>query len=130
MANDLFDELTNFIQAIPPVNQGICKGLYDDRNWWIKFKIDISHKLAWQAVQEIGFVVNYISTGERLPAKFYPVSPPPYLNGGPDIYLSWVIESSDPEFSPSDLAEWLKSRLPDPVEDEDSWGFEDDEDGN
>ena len=72
-------------------------------------------------------VLNYLSVDERLPTVFKPVSPPPYLNGGPEDYLSWVIECSD-EMSPDKVAEWLESRLPQPVEDEDAWRKGSDED--
>ncbi|HWB91533.1 MAG TPA: hypothetical protein VG605_06760, partial [Puia sp.] len=64
--------------------------------------------------------VNYISLEERLPTVFYPVFPPPYLNGGPE-FLSWVIESKDKEFSPALLSEWLEGRLPRPVDDLKQW---------
>ena len=37
---------------------------------------------------------------ERLPTIFMPVSPPPYANGPAREFLSWVIESRDPEFTP------------------------------
>ncbi len=70
---------------------------------------------------KVDFVLNYVSTSERLPTVFMPVSPPPYLNGGPADYLSWVIESKDTEFTPSLCAEWLEGRLPRPVEDIEQW---------
>ena len=75
-------------------------------------------------VQELGCVVNYISIEERLPTVFYPVSPAPYMNGGPREFLSWVIESKDKDFTPSTLAEWLEGRLPDPVDDLKQWETE------
>ncbi|MCB1607181.1 MAG: hypothetical protein KDI71_09430, partial [Xanthomonadales bacterium] len=64
---------------------------------------------------------------ERLPTVFMPVSPAPYLNGGPDEFLSWVIESQDPNFAPSSAAEWLEGRLPSPVEDLSQWATEDED---
>ncbi len=69
----------------------------------------------------MGFVLNYISLKERLPTVFMPVSPPPYMNGGPHDFLSWVIESKDKDFKPSKCAEWLEGRLPRPVDDESQW---------
>ena len=60
---------------------------------------------------------------------FMPVSPAPYLNGGPKDFLSWVIESKDPSFSPAVAAEWLEGRLPNPVDDPNQWEIEEDEDG-
>jgi len=92
----------------------------------MKFTIDIDHPLAWSVVQELGHVLNYLSLDERLPTVFMPVSPPPYLNGGPD-YLSWVIECKDKDFTPEICAEWLEGHLPRPVEDPEQWKHEDEE---
>ena len=89
--------------------------------WWVKFGIDIANPLAWHVVQELGHVLNYVSIEERLPTVFYPASPPPYMNGGPEDFLSWVIETKDPEFSPDRAREWLEGRLPRPVEDLEQW---------
>ncbi len=46
-----------------------------------------------------------------LPTRFYPVSPAPYLNGGPKNFLSWIIENTDREFTPDNMKEWLEGRL-------------------
>lgn len=99
----------------------IGAGRFDDGNWWIKFSLDIAHPLAWSVVQEFACVLNYLSLDERLPTRFMPVSPPPYLNGCPADFLSWVIESSDPSFAPDTAAEWLEGRLPRPVDDATQW---------
>jgi len=72
-------------------------------------------------VQELGHVLNYVSVEERLPARFYPVSPPPYLNGGPEEFLSWIIENTEPDYSPELARQWLESRLPNPVNDPQQW---------
>ena len=93
----------------------------DDGLWWIKFSLDIEHSLAWHVVQELGHVINYLSLNERLPTIFYPVSPPPNMNGGPNEFLSWVIETTDKEFKPGTLAKWLEGRLPRPVDDLAEW---------
>lgn len=77
--------------------------------------------MAWNIIQELAYVVNYLSVNERLPTVFYPVSPAPYLNGGPADYLSWIIETKDREFTPEILMKWLEGRLPQPVNDEESW---------
>jgi hypothetical protein len=92
--------------------------------WWLKLTIDISHSLAWNVVQEYGHVLNLLSVEERLPTVFYPVSPPPYMNGGPADYLSWVIECRAPGFTPDLAAEWLEGRLPRPVDDVLQWNKE------
>jgi len=113
--------LIEFIKRIPSVNPSFASGIYDNGNWWIKFSLDIKHKLAWNVVQELGHVLNYLSLDERLPTLFYPVSAPPYLNGGPEVYLYWIIESTDTSFHPQLATEWLESRLPDPVDDIAEW---------
>jgi hypothetical protein len=87
----------------------------------VKFAIDIDHPLAWHVVQELGHVLNYVSLEERLPTSFKPISPPPYMNGGPRDYLSWLIECPREAMSPDTVAKWLEGRLPRPVEDESGW---------
>ena len=78
-------KLISFITKTPSIEYISHK---EDKNyWWIKFKIDIKHPLAWNVVQEYGHVLNYLSIEEPLQTVFKPVSPPPYMNGGPDQYL-------------------------------------------
>jgi hypothetical protein len=96
--------------------------------WWVKFSVDIEHPLAWNVIQELGQVLNYVSLENRLPAVFMPVSPPPYVNGGPNDFLSWVIESKDGDFTPAACAEWLEGRLPQPVDNSESWRAESEND--
>jgi hypothetical protein len=48
------------------------------------------------------------------------------MNGGPRDFLSWVIESTSPEFAPERRAEWLEGRLPRPVDDLSQWKEEED----
>lgn len=122
-----FEKLLAYLRRVPAISQrGIGTGKADDGNWWVKFALDIRHPLAWHVVQEFGCVLNYLSVTERLPTVFMPVSPAPYLNGGPEDFLSWVIESTDPKFKPGTVAEWLEGRLPKPVEDETQWLGDDD----
>ena len=116
---DLFDELKSFLGEIPAVK--VLSGeIAKDGNWWIKLDIDIEHQLAWNVVQELGCVLNSLSINERLATIFMPVSPPPYLNGGPKEYLSWVIETREP-VEPRPLKELLAGRLPRPLDDLDQW---------
>ncbi len=118
-----FTTLIEFLNKIPAVQQPISTG--DEKDiWWVKFSIDTEHHLAWNVVQEFGHIMNYLSIEERLPTSFYPVSPPPYMNGGPSDFLSWVIETKDKDFKPGTLKRWLEGRLPDPVENEDDWNTE------
>lgn len=121
-----FQSLVNFLCRVPAVShnstpsRGIGSGWFTI-GWWVKFGINIEHPLAWNVVQGLGFVLNYISLNERLPTVFMPVSPAPYLNGGPREFLDWVIECRTEGFSPNDALSWLESHLPKPVEDEEQW---------
>ena len=126
MNDNLFESLQSFLLQVPAITGTIVTGI-DEGLWWVKFKIDIQHPLAWQVVQEIGHVVNYVSANERLPTTFYPVSPPPYMNGGPDEFLFWLIENKDPDFTPDLMKTWLEGRLPQPVNDEAQWPSGDDD---
>lgn len=121
MDDRAFETLTNYLSKVPAVIGSIGSGTDEAGNWWVKFTIDIEHQLAWHAVQEFGHVLNLLSLDERLPTRFQPVSPPPYMNGGPADYLSWVIECHDPEFKPGTCAKWLEERLPKPVDDLAQW---------
>jgi len=117
-------ELVTFLEKIPAIEKGIADGFHEKGFWWVKFQIDIENKYAWNVVQELGCIINYISLNERLPTVFYPVSPAPYLNGGPYDFLSWVIENKDAEFTSNDLKIWLEGRLPNPVDDLTQWNNE------
>ena len=125
MDEKIFSPLTEFLEKTPAVLPGFAVGCDDAGLWWIKFRIDVDHHLAWNLIQELGCVVNYISIDERLPTAFYPISPAPYMNGGPRDFLSWIIESKSEEFLPGDLREWLAGRLPDPIDDLEQWNIED-----
>lgn len=120
-----FNSLLAYLARVPAVAGKIGFGRFDDGNWWVKFGIDVAHPLAWHVVQEFACVLNYLSINERLPTVFKPVSPAPYLNGGPRKFLSWVIESKDPEFEPGTCMKWLEGRLPRPVEDMSAWPADD-----
>lgn len=108
--------LVDWLSANPTVaaddtpSRGIGRGSDGDGNWWVKFTIDISHPQAWVAVQVMGFTLNYLSLEERLDTVFKPVSPPPYLNGGPTEYLSWVIEGG-PHADPKAVANHLEAEF-------------------
>ncbi len=125
-----FHKLLRFLARIPAVrtNNTPWGGFGSGRSgngWWVKFSLDIDHHLAWNTVQEIGYILNELSLSERLPTIFKPVSPPPYLNGGPRDYLAWVIECEDIKTKPGTIADWLEGRLPKPVEDVAVWPEDD-----
>lgn len=112
--------LEEYLARVPSISGSIGSGA-SEAGWWVKFTIDLSSPIAWKTVQEFGHVLNYLSIDERLPTSFQPVSPPPYMNGGPEEFLSWVIECNDSSFGPEKAAEWLEGRLPRPVEDLNLW---------
>lgn len=123
-----FDRIYDFFSKIPSVQKEriIAHGTDEQHAWWFKFSIDLEHALAWQTVQELGHVLNYLSTNERLPTQFFPVSPPPYMNGEAKDFLAWVIQCNHPEFDPNTVCDWLEARLPNPVEDESQWKIQTD----
>ena len=121
MDDRAFDSLKNYLSEIPAIFGEVGFGSNDSGEWWVKFSIDIQHQYAWHTVQELGHVLNYLSLNERLPTRFMPVSSPPYMNGGPDDFLSWVIECDDPEFRPGTCMKWLEGRLPRPVSELKQW---------
>jgi hypothetical protein len=81
-----FEALISFLRQVPAVDSHMGSGYSDGGRWWVKFVIDIKHPLAWRVVQELGHVLNYVSVEDRLPTVFKPVSPPPYMNGGPEDF--------------------------------------------
>ena len=113
-------KLVAFLNRIPAVKV-MSSEVTKDAHWWVKLDIETDHRLAWSVVQELGYVLNYMSIQERLPTVFMPVSPPPYLNGGPREFLSWVIESKFNYIDPVWIAEALEGRLPQPVDDQSQW---------
>lgn len=124
MDDRAFKKLTYYLKRIPAIEESISHGSNED-SWWLKFSIDIDHTLAWNVIQELGHVLNYLSIDERLPTVFMPVSPPPYMNGGPKEYLSWIIECDKIDFRPGTCADWLEGRLPRPVDDLNEWDQDD-----
>jgi len=114
-----FPKLVVFLERIPSV-EVVSHKVENDAFWWIKLRVDTAHPLAWRVVQELGFVLNYISISEKLPTVFKPVSPPPYLNGGIE-FLAWVIESTYNYIDPNWILGELEGRLPNPVDDETKW---------
>lgn len=119
-----FRSLIEYLGKIPAINSSIASGSDEEGFWWLKLQIDIENDHAWHVVQELGCVINYLSINERLPTVFYPVSPAPYMNGGPTDFLSWIIETKDIEFKPGALKKWLEGRLPNPVDDLEQWNLD------
>jgi hypothetical protein len=89
--------------------------------WWLKFSIDIDSNIAWNVVQEFSHILNYISVDEKLPTRFYPVSAPPYMNGGPKDFLYWIIEPTIPFVDSNIIYDFLIGRLPEDLEKEENW---------
>ena len=120
-------QLVDFLKRVPGV-QLLSSQVTADAFWWVKFRIDLRHPLAWSVVQELGHVLNDVSVSEKLPTVFKPVSPPPYLNGGPHEFLCWVIESEYNYIDPEWIAQELQNRMPRPVDDLAQWNDDSDED--
>src|SRR4051812_12216860 len=80
--NHVFEKLEKFLAAVPGITGPFGHSMEENGQWWVKLSIDIENPLAWNVVQELGQVLNYVSVEERLPTVFKPVSPPPYMNGG------------------------------------------------
>ena len=116
--------LVTYLDTLPAVS--VMSSGKQGSLWWVKLEIAIDSPHAWNVVQELGFVLNYISLGELLPTLFKPVSPPPYLNGGPKENLAWVIESTQPLVDPRTILGFLNERLPDPTKPSD-WLIESNE---
>ena len=117
--NNWNEELVSLLKIIPwieCINDGEENG-----KWWIKFRIELDNIIAWNIVQEFWHILNYLSIDERLPTLFYPISSPPYLNWWPKDYLWWIIENTDKDFTSKDCFNRLKWRLPDPINDIESW---------
>lgn len=123
-----FDRLYQFFSKVPSVQKEriVAHGSDGKHAWWFKFHIDVEHPLAWQTVQELGHVLNYISKNERLPTQFLPVSPPPYMNGEAKQFLAWVIQCNHADFSPDIICDWLEARLPNPIDDLEKWAIKKD----
>ena len=114
------DSLVAYLKKIPAI-EDVWTSPSQAPQWWLKFNIDIESPIAWHVVQELGFVLNFISLSELLPTVFKPVSPPPYLNGGPDECLSWVIEAQVEFLDARFIVEALEDRLPSPPDDLSQW---------
>src|ERR1022692_1264387 len=81
--NNGLEKIKTLLAKIPSV-RFVATSKIGEPFWWLKFGIDIKSKIAWNVVQELGHILNYLSVSEKLPISFYPVSPPPYMNGGPE----------------------------------------------
>lgn len=115
-----FRTLQEYLKQVPAVDV-VSQGDFSNGGWWVKLSIDIDHPLVWHVVQEFSYVLNGLSLTECLPTVFKPMSPPPYMNGGPLEYLSWVIECPVADTLPETVMKWLEGRLPRPVADENEW---------
>src|SRR2546423_2613303 len=52
--------LQQFLERIPAVGM-VSLSEPSEPYWWAKLVIDIGHPLAWHVIQELGFVLNYLS---------------------------------------------------------------------
>ncbi len=117
------ENIKTLLKKIPCV-RFIATSKIGEPFWWLKFGIDINSKIAWAVIQELGHILNYISINDKLPVKFYPVSPPPYINGGPEEFLSWVVEPVIPFVDTNIIYDYLIGRLPENYDKDESWFLE------
>ena len=124
-AKPSFERLLAFLERLPAIDlpagrKSISHHSNREGFWSVQFRLNTAHTLAWRHVQELSFVLNWVSVEEPLPTVFKPYSPPPYLNGGVE-FLRWEINNTHPDFTPDLCAEWLEGRLPNPVDDPSRW---------
>lgn len=105
-----FHRIENIIRSLPAVDSTVASGNYDNGFWWVKFAINIEHRSAWTTIKNLAYIINYLSISERFSTVFYPIAS---ANSEPENFLSCIIETTSEDFSPSELAEWLESRMPD-----------------
>lgn len=114
------ENIKTLLAKVPCV-QSVTTSGKGEALWWIKFGIDINSRIAWIVVQELGHILNYLSVDDKLPTSFYPVSPPPYMNGGPEDFLSWIIEPVIPFVDTNNVFDYLDGRLPENYDKEENW---------
>lgn len=115
-------KLVTYLNRLPGTQASA--GRFTKEGWHVSLSIDIHHPLAWNVVQELGFFCNSPSIGQGSGLEFFPISPPPYLNGGPREFLSWILSYTGSSFSPSEVAKSIEGVLPQPVDDETEWSHE------
>lgn len=126
VADPRFAKLYKALTSLPAIDF-ILGSEIDQSAWWVKFRINIDHPQAWEAVQRLGHILNYLPPPERLPTIFRPVSAPPYLNGGPRQFLYWVIECFQVHCQPDDAAKWIESVIHEPIAGPDAVGEDEEE---
>jgi len=47
-----FGALETYLASAPGVSSRFGHGQEPDRRWWVRFAIDVGHRLAWHVVQE------------------------------------------------------------------------------
>ena len=115
-----YSKLVEFLKNVPSIFGNITTSAHIDNNWYVQFRIDITHKYAWNAVQIIGSILNSMHNCGR----FYPTSPEVDLNGGPFENLDWIIESVSTDFTPEMCYVCLHNNMPQPVNDLAQWDWD------
>lgn len=112
-----FAPMQALLERIPGVAYLGSGGSVPD-GWWVSLDIDVEHPLAWQVVQQLSHVLNFLAREEDWPTILTPIAPTTI--GGPKTSLSWAIDVG-PDYPPAECARQLQAVLPDPVEDENEW---------
>ena len=63
--------LVSFLTRIPGVVGSIGSGTFENGNWWTNFTLDLDHPQAWNVVQELGYVLNYLSLDSAFQRSSY-----------------------------------------------------------
>ena len=61
-----FQSLIAYLEKVPAIDPSLETGTNEEGYWWIKFQIDIHNDYAWNVVQELACVVNYLSINDQV----------------------------------------------------------------
>jgi hypothetical protein len=114
------NEVIDFFKKIPALDSPVLIS-EEEKYWSIDFTIDLDHEIVWNVIQYFGYICN---CGGKQGLLFLPMSPPPYLNGGPYTHMSWSILCKNLDFSLADFLQILEEYLPVPLDDFEQWKHE------
>ncbi|WP_342068908.1 hypothetical protein [Yoonia algicola] len=92
----------------------------ESSHWGVQIELELNHSLVWHVIQRYSYTLNWLTTTNPLPTKFFPRSLPSE-NGPPEDLLHWRIECIDPLFLPDHAANELQRQLPENISNEEDW---------
>ena len=120
-----FTPLVNCLKRVPTLNgpgfgsnNDIPGGYFPDGRWWVTFQFKIDDEMVWPVIRRLAEIFNNTSSpvaADAFPIVFRPVVP----EGPPSIW--WILESTRAGFAITEVVERMKTRLPQPFEDESRW---------